>query len=138
MDEQQEVGQDNFGQQAKGKTGVKRIINAFGYSMDGLKAALTEAAFRQLIWINGILLITLCFLSFSITTKMILILASMLSLIVELFNTGIEAAVDHTSLAKSDLAKRAKDVGSAAQFLAMLTLAILWFVALWRDYNIHF
>ena len=68
---------------------------------------------------------------------MLLIMASFISLITELFNTAIEAAVDHTSLAQHPLAKRAKDVGSVAQMLALLMLAILWAMALWRDYGFN-
>lgn len=63
-------------------------------------------------------------------TQMILVLASFLSLIIELFNTAIEAAVDHTSLEKNPLAKRAKDVGSAAQFLGLILCGLLWIMAL--------
>ena len=61
---------------------------------------------------------------------MMLIITSFLSLIVELFNTGIEASVDHTSTEQHPLAKIAKDVGSAAQFLVLLLLFILWVMAL--------
>ena len=68
---------------------------------------------------------------------MLLIMASMISLMVELINTGIEAAVDHTSLDKHELAKRAKDVGSAAQFLGLTLLALMWLMALWRDYGLN-
>ncbi len=67
---------------------------------------------------------------FTVSVKMLLVVASFLSLIVELINTGIEASVDHTSTAKHPLAKIAKDVGSAAQFLALLLLFILWMMAL--------
>lgn len=115
----------------KGKTGFKRIVNAAGYSKDGIQAAYAnEAAFRQLVVLNGILILLAICLDLDTVIRMILIFASMLSLIVELFNTGIEAVVDDISLAKRPLAKRAKDVGSAAQFLAMTLLAILWLLAL--------
>ncbi len=67
---------------------------------------------------------------FAISIKMLLIIASFLSLIVELLNTGIEACVDHTSMTKHPLAKIAKDVGSAAQFLSLLLLFSLWTMAL--------
>ena len=67
---------------------------------------------------------------FTISVKMLLVVASFVSLIVELINTGIEASVDHTSTAKHPLAKIAKDVGSAAQFLALMLLFILWMMAL--------
>lgn len=115
----------------KGKTGIKRIINAASYSKDGIQAAYAnEAAFRQLVVLNGVLILLAICLDLDTAIRMILIFASMLSLIVELFNTGIEAVVDDISLAKRPLAKRAKDVGSAAQFLAMTLLAILWLLAL--------
>ena len=74
------------------------------------------------------------FLPFGLAVQLVLILASCMSLAVELIHTGIEAAVDHTSLDKHDLAKRAKDVGSAAQYLTLLMLAVLWLLALWRTF----
>ncbi|QMT30800.1 diacylglycerol kinase [Alysiella filiformis] len=115
----------------KGKTGFTRIINAAHYSKDGLQAAYThEAAFRQLVYLNGALIILIFWCDFDTATRMMLLLASALSLIVELFNTGIEAVVDDISLAKRPLAKRAKDVGSAAQMLAMTAQGILWLLAL--------
>lgn len=122
---------DSFASQAKGKTGMSRIIKAARYSLDGFRAAYQfEAAFRQVLWLNLILLLTLIFMPFAISIKMLLIIASFLSLIVELLNTGIEACVDHTSMTKHPLAKIAKDVGSAAQFLSLLLLFSLWTIAL--------
>ncbi|MDO5090448.1 MAG: diacylglycerol kinase [Cardiobacteriaceae bacterium] len=114
----------------KGKGGVRRIINAAGYSRDGLCAALGEAAVRQLLMLHVPLLLLVFFLDRDTATKMVLVFASFFSLIVELFNTAIEAAVDHTSLARHPLAKRAKDIGSAAQLVALLLLALLWGMAL--------
>jgi diacylglycerol kinase len=119
----------------KGKSGIKRIINAFGYSKDGLAAAYRyESAFRQVLWLNLILIVLTFILNFDSTTKMLLIIASFVSLITELFNTAVEAAVDHTSTEKHELAKRAKDAGSAAQLLALTMLGIVWAIALWRGY----
>ncbi len=127
---------DSFASRAKGKTGLSRIIKAAGYSLDGFRAAYKfEAAFRQVLWLNLILLLALVSLPFAISIKMLLIIASFLSLIVELINTGIEACVDHTSTAKHPLAKIAKDVGSAAQFLSLLLLFILWALALSSFYT---
>lgn len=128
----------NYADKMKGKRGITRIINAAGYSRDGLRSAYRhESAFRQLVWLN-ILLVALAFiLDFGPATRMMLIFASFLSLIVELFNTAIEAAVDHTSTARHELAKRAKDAGSAAQMLALLLLALLWFMSLWREYGLN-
>ena len=126
---------DNFAEAAKGKTGFGRIIKAAGYSADGIMAAYkNEAAFRQVFWLNVVLFILLIVLPFALTIKMALLIASFVSLITELFNTGIEASVDHTSTAKHPLAKIAKDVGSAAQFMALALLFILWLMALWSLY----
>ena len=119
----------------KGKSGIKRIVNAFGYSKDGLAAAYRyESAFRQVLWLNLILIVLTFILNFDSATKMLLIIASFVSLITELFNTAVEAAVDHTSTEKHELAKRAKDAGSAAQLLALTMLGIVWTIALWRGY----
>ena len=128
----------HYARQKKGKTGICRIINAAGYSKDGLRAAYRhESAFRQLVWLNGLLLVLAVVLDFGPATRMMLITASFLSLIVELFNTAVEAAVDHTSTARHELAKRAKDAASAAQMLALLLLAVLWFIAVWREYGLN-
>jgi len=122
---------DSYASHAKGKKGFSRVMKATGYSLDGFKAAYKfEAAFRQVFWLNLVLFIAIIFIPFDISIKMMLIIASFLSLIVELFNTGIEASVDHTSTNQHPLAKIAKDVGSAAQFLALLLLFILWLMAL--------
>ena len=126
---------ESYASEKKGKTGIKRIINAFGYSKDGLAAAYRyESAFRQVLWLNLILIVLTFILNFDSATKMLLIIASFVSLITELFNTAVEAAVDHTSTEKHELAKRAKDAGSAAQLLALTMLGIVWAIALWRGY----
>lgn len=119
----------------KGKTGVKRVFNAFGYSVAGIKFAWEEQGFRQLVYINIVLVVLSFYLKFGSATQSILILGSALTLMVELLNTAIEASVDHTSLKKHPLAKRAKDTASAAQTVALVTLAILWAAALWRYFG---
>lgn len=129
---------DSYAAEKKGKTGLKRVVNAFGYSKDGLKAAYRyESAFRQLVVLNSLLIILSFCLDFGPSTRMLLIMASFISLITELFNTAIEAAVDHTSTEKHELAKRAKDAGSAAQLLALILLAALWLIALWREHGFN-
>ena len=81
-----------YARQKKGKTGIRRIINAAGYSKDGLRAAYRhESAFRQLVWLNGLLLVLAVVLDFGPATRMMLITASFLSLIIELFNTAVGA-----------------------------------------------
>lgn len=100
------------------------------YSRDGLQAAFVhEAAFRQLVFIHTSLLIILCFCDFEWVVKMLLLAVSFASLVIELLNTGLEAIVDDISLEKRPLAKRAKDVGSAAQMLTLILLGILWLMA---------
>lgn len=124
-----------YAAEAKGKTGIKRILKAAGYSKDGFIAAYKhEAAFRQVTFLNFFLIVLLVFLPFSLAVKMLLVFASIFSVVVELFNTGLEACVDHTSTEQHPLAKIAKDVGSAAQFLALLLLFILWVMALFVTY----
>lgn len=119
-----------FAQEVKGKTGLKRIINATKYSLDGLQSAFKhESAFRQLTVLHTLLLIALFFLPFSLVIKMILFFASFFSMVVELFNTGLEASIDHTSTEKHPLAKIGKDVGSSAQFLTLWLLVGLWVMA---------
>lgn len=114
----------------KGKNGLIRIVKAAGYSIDGFKAAYKdEAAFRQLFWLNLILISLIIMLPFEISIKISLVFASFLSLIVELINTGLEASIDHTSTEIHPLAKIGKDVGSAAQFLVLALLGVLWIMA---------
>ena len=126
---------ESYAFEKKGKTGIKRIINAYGYSKDGLKAAYRhESAFRQVCWLNLTLVILACIFDFDFSVRLLLITASFISLITELFNTAVEAAVDHTSTEKHELAKRAKDAGSAAQLAALVLLAVTWLSALWHTY----
>ncbi|MDO4227946.1 diacylglycerol kinase [Neisseria sp.] len=132
------MSDERYAAKLKGKKGIRRIINAAGYSKNGLCSAYRhESAFRQLVWLNGVLVVLVFVLDFGPATRMILMFASFLSLIVELFNTAIEAAVDHTSTSEHELAKRAKDAGSAAQAVALVLLALLWFMALWREYGLN-
>ena len=111
----------------KGKTGITRLINAFGYSMEGFKAAFkNEDAFRQEIYL-AIILIPLGFLVGETVTQKILLLSSIfIVLIVELLNSGIEATVDRITIEAHDLTKRAKNIGSAAVFLAIINLLFTW------------
>ena len=102
----------------KGQTGLKRILNASGYSLDGLRAAFTgEAAFRQLVLLNVVLVPLTFFLNVSRVEQALLIAVCLLALIVELLNSAVEAAIDRISLELHPLSKNAKDMGSAAQFV---------------------
>lgn len=111
----------------KGKTGLKRILNAMGYSISGFKAAYkNEAAFRQIVLINLILIPISFFVDVTRSEHVLLIIVCLFAMIVELFNSAIEAVVDRVSLEKHQLSKNAKDMGSAAQFVALSIIAITW------------
>lgn len=111
----------------KGKTGLRRLINAFGYSVEGFKAAFThEDAFRQEVFLTIVLIPLAIYFGENSVEKALMIASVLLVLIVELLNSAIEAAVDHTSTDHHALAKRAKDIGSAAVFLALAIVAIVW------------
>lgn len=115
----------------KGQTGLKRIFNAAGYSFDGLRAAFVgEAAFRQLVLLNVVLLPLSFMLQVSRVERALLIAVCLLALIVELLNSAIEAAIDRISLERHPLSKNAKDMGSAAQFVALSMIALVWAVVL--------
>ncbi|MBB3101696.1 diacylglycerol kinase [Azomonas macrocytogenes] len=115
----------------KGRSGLGRIVHATRYSMAGLKAAYAgEAAFRQLLLLNLMLIPLACLLDVSRSERAILIMVAILALIVELLNSAIEAAIDRISLALHPLSKCAKDMGSAAQFLALILIVVVWAVIL--------
>lgn len=111
----------------KGKTGVRRVLNALRYSMDGLRAAYTgEDAFRQEVLLAAALIpLALC-LPVSGLGKALMIASVLLVIIVELLNSGLEATVDRISLDQHHLAKRAKDIGSAAVFVALVNAVAVW------------
>jgi diacylglycerol kinase (ATP) len=111
----------------KGKTGLKRVSSAFFYSMAGLRAALRhEDAFRQEVFLAVLLIPAAFFTPATGTGKALLIAAVLLVLIVELLNSAVEAAVDRISLENHVLAKRAKDIGSAAVLLALINVPVVW------------
>ena len=115
----------------KGQTGLKRILNAAGYSWDGLRAAFCgEAAFRQLVLINAVLVPLAFFLNVSRGERAVLVLVCMLALIVELLNSAVEAAIDRISLDRHPLSKNAKDMGSAAQLVALSMISLVWGIVL--------
>lgn len=116
----------------KGKSGLKRILNATQYSLDGFKAAYqNEAAFRQIVWMNIVLIPTSYFLDVSRAEHALMVVVCLFALIVELFNSAIEAVVDRVSLDKHPLSKIAKDMGSAAQFVALAIIFFTWLIILW-------
>lgn len=117
----------------KGKTGLRRVWNAFHYSLAGLRAAWhSEDAFRQEVLLAALLLPLAFWLPASGSGRALLVGSVLLVLIVELLNSAVEATVDRISFELHDLAKRAKDYGSAAVALALLLCAIVWLAVLWE------
>lgn len=115
----------------KSTTGLARIRNALRYSVDGLKAAYRhEAAFREEVWLAAVLIPLALWLPASPVGKALMIASVLLVLIVELLNSAVEAAVDRVSLEKHELAKRAKDTGSAAVMVALINLVVVWALVL--------
>lgn len=117
----------------KGKTGLRRLINATRYSAQGFKAAWkTEDAFRQESVLAVILLPVAVLLPVSLVYKLLLIGSVVLVLIVEVLNSAIEAVVDRFGGEIHPLSGKAKDLGSAAVLLA-LTLALITWVSILAD-----
>ena len=111
----------------KGTSGLQRILNATSYSLAGFKAAFqNEAAFRQIILINSMLIPLSFFMPVSRVEQVIMIVVCLLAIIVELINSAIEAVVDRVSIEQHPLSKNAKDMGSAAQFVALAIIALTW------------
>jgi diacylglycerol kinase (ATP) len=109
------------------KTGIARIWAAFFYSLSGLRFAIyNEAAFRQEVCIVVVLLVVLLFLPLSLLWKGLLFFATTSVLVVELLNAAIESVVDIASPEYHELAKRAKDLGSAAVLVSIVFAIVLW------------
>ena len=115
----------------KGATGLRRIYNALGYSMAGIRAALHhEAAFRQEVVLAAVLIPLALWLPVAGLGKALMIASVLLVLIVELLNAALEAVVDRVSLEMHPMAKRAKDISSAAVLLALLNVVVVWALVL--------
>lgn len=115
----------------KGKTGLRRMINATRYSLAGLvDAARHEDAFRQEALLAAVLVPLGLWLGDSGVERALLAGSVLLVLIVELLNSAIEATVDRISLEDHRLARRAKDLGSAAVMLSLLATGFVWLVVL--------
>lgn len=111
--------------------GLRRLCNATSYSWAGLKAAWRhEEAFRQEVLLCAFLIPVALWLGTNNMERALLLGSLMLVLIVELLNSSIEAAVDRIGSERHDLAERAKDVSSAAVFVALLNAALLWIILL--------
>ena len=115
----------------KGKTGLRRLINAFGYSIAGTLAAFKhEDAFRQEVILTAILTPVAIYYGETAIDQALMIGSLLLIIIVELLNSSIEAAVDRISVKHHKLAKRAKAIGSAAVVFSLINAAVIWFLIL--------
>ena len=109
---------------------MRRILKAAGYSLDGFKAAISEASFRQELFLSLILIPLGLYLGRSGVERALMIGSVLLVLMVELLNSAIEAVVDRVSLENHALSKRAKDIGSTAVALALVNVVVVWFLLL--------
>lgn len=115
----------------KGKTGLARLLAATRYSLEGFAAAARhEDAFRQELILAAVLAPFGLWLGHDGVERSLLVGSLLLVLIVELINSAIEAAVDRISLDDHRLAKRAKDLGSAAVMLSLATAGAVWLLVL--------
>jgi len=126
-----------YGARMKSKGGLTRLTRALGYTWDGLKAAYHhEHAFRQETWCLAPFALAAWVLpDLSLWVRALLFGSLLLVLIVELLNSSIEANTDHISLERHPLAKRAKDMGSAAVFLALVNAGLVWICFLVTAYG---
>jgi diacylglycerol kinase (ATP) len=108
-------------------TGFTRLIKAFGYSIEGLKAAwINESAFREEVLLCIVLIPLAVWLGDSGIERALLISCLLLVLITELLNSAIEALADRITQERHSLIKRAKDIGSAAVFIAICYTIVVW------------
>lgn len=111
----------------KGKKGLRRLVNATRYSMQGFKAAYRhEAAFREETLVSCLLIPLAILLPISWFETAVLISSILLVLLAEIFNSALEAVVDRIGPELHPLSGRAKDMGSAAVFLALIIAVVLW------------
>jgi diacylglycerol kinase (ATP) len=111
--------------------GLGRIINAFKFSMQGLKSCYqSEAAFRQEVWLSVVLIPLVFWLSDSAVDRVLLITPIFIVLIIEVLNAAIESIVDRIGHEHHVLSGVAKDMGSAAVWLSLMLFIVTWLIIL--------
>ncbi len=119
----------------KGKTGLKRLIDATRYSKDGLVQAFkSEEAFRQELILSAIGCVLLFFIPAPLTLKLIALFSLVFVLVTELLNSAVEAAIDRIGQEIHPLSKFAKDAGSCAVLLSLVFAAVAWLCLLWSAF----
>jgi diacylglycerol kinase (ATP) len=120
----------------KARAGMQRLAHATGYSMSGLQAAWRhERAFRLECVLAAVLVPAAWWLGRTWMETALLASSVMLVLVIELINSAIEAVVDRVSEELHPLSKRAKDIGSAAVMVSIITCAMLWLSAMWQRWS---
>ena len=110
------------------------VWRATGIALQGLRSAWQhEEAFRQEVLVAAIAISVALFLPATSSEKSMMIASIFLVLIVELLNSALEAAVDHTSLEPHPLARRAKDIASAGVFLSIVNALVVWGIILFHS-----
>lgn len=118
-----------------GVTGIKRIMNAFKYSFEGLKAVYkSEEAFRQDLLVCLILFPIIVFLTVSFIEKILLLSTLFAIVFAELINTAIEFIIDRISEEIHPLSKIAKDIGSSIVFISFLYMFMVWSIILYANF----
>jgi diacylglycerol kinase (ATP) len=121
----------------KQRRGLNRVIHAFGYSIQGLQAAMHEPAFRQEAYLAFILIPLSFFLGQNWVEISLLSGSVIFVLTVELLNTGLESAIDRVGPQWHDLSKRCKDLGSAAVLLSIVLCMGIWLSALFLKFSFY-
>ena len=120
-------------------SGLMRILKASKCSIQGFKAAyIHESAFRQELLLSLVLLPFSFVLASSITSWLMLVVSLLFLLLIEIINSAIEALADQISTDHHVLIGRAKDLGSAAVFLAMTIVVLVWSSALYSTLSNRF
>ncbi len=118
------------------KKGIRRLISAAVYSLEGFKAAYkNEAAFRQETVLAAVMVPAGLWLGTTPAERGLLVATCLWVPVVELLNSSVEAVVDRVGLEHHPLSKRAKDMGSAAVLLSLLTTATVWGLIAWGRFS---
>ena len=121
----------------KQRRGLNRVIHALGYSLQGLRAAMHETAFKQEAYLAYALIPLSFFLGNNWVEISLLSGSVIFVLTVELLNTGLESAIDRVGPQWHDLSKRCKDLGSAAVLLSIVLCMGIWLSALFVKFSHH-
>jgi diacylglycerol kinase (ATP) len=112
-------------------TGIKRLVRAFGYSLQGfIHAWREEAAFRQEVYLAAAVIPAGLVLGRSGVERALLVYPMLQILVVEILNSAVEAVVDRGGTERHPLAGMAKDMGSAAVMLSFVLLGTVWLLVL--------